>query len=137
MQNNLICVLNPVVIIHVLLLICSFNWNRSAKNDGRSNVDDQSEFKVLSNCCYPNCGQFVESGNFPLIETFRYYAYYDSYIFAYFFLKSFTIAVLCFCWPYTFYYWITVLVFCVFFFAHILLILITCVFVYFYLPKIT
>ena len=30
MQNTLICVINPVVIINFLLLICSINWNRSA-----------------------------------------------------------------------------------------------------------
>ena len=27
----------------------------SSENDGRSDVDDRSEFKVVSNCCYPNC----------------------------------------------------------------------------------
>ena len=118
-QNNLICVLNPVVIIHVLLLICSFNWNRSAKNDGRSNVDDQSEFKVLSNCCYPNCGHFVSQVIFPWLKHsgimhIMIHIYHISYIF----FKSLLQMQFCVFVDHTlFYYWITALVFCVLFFC--------------------
>ena len=42
----------------------------SSENDGRSDVYDHLEFKIVSNCCYPNCsrtycGHFVNLGDLP------------------------------------------------------------------------
>ena len=38
----------------------------SSENDGRSNVYDCSEFKVISNCCYTNCCR-TNCGHFTCI----------------------------------------------------------------------
>ena len=43
--NNLICVLNPVVIIHFLLLIFSINWNRSV-------LEARQEILVAYRCAW-------------------------------------------------------------------------------------
>ena len=45
----------------------------------RSDVYDSLEFRIIANCCYPNCcrtncGHFVNLGNFLSIETYRYIA---------------------------------------------------------------
>ena len=42
----------------------------SSENDGRSDVYDHLELKIVSYCCYPNCshtncGHFVNLGNLP------------------------------------------------------------------------
>ena len=51
-----------------------FNKQGSVENDGRSNIDDRSEFKIVSDCCYLNCchadcGNFEKLGNFQLTQT--------------------------------------------------------------------
>ena len=64
------------------ILSCCYKINRnwlpmqgvkkqgSSENDGRSDVYDHLEFKIVSNCCYlncsrTNCGHFVNLGNLP------------------------------------------------------------------------
>ena len=48
---------------------------RIIRDDGSLDVIDHSEFKIVSNCCYPNCcrtncGNFLRICNFPLIQTY-------------------------------------------------------------------
>ena len=51
---------------------CSFKMKRNTKkqgsseNDGRSDVYDHSEFKVISTCCYNNCCR-TNCGHFTCI----------------------------------------------------------------------
>ena len=59
----------------------------SSENDWRSDLYDCLEFKIVSNCCYPNCcrtncGNFVNFGNFPSIQTYRYIANDNSCVLA-------------------------------------------------------
>ena len=56
----------------VLPILRSSYKQGSSENDGRSDVNNRLEFKIVSYCCYPkccrtNCGHFVDLGNFPSI----------------------------------------------------------------------
>ena len=59
-----------------------------SENDGRSNVNDCSEFKTVSNWCYPNCcsincGHLVKLSNLPSNQTNSYLKSDDSCILVY------------------------------------------------------
>ena len=45
---------------------CNTVKQGSSENDGRSDVYDRSEFKVISNCCYTNCCR-TNCGHFTCI----------------------------------------------------------------------
>ena len=60
-----ICRSLKIIIIQTERIMCLYiNYKQvSSENEGRSDVYDRSEFKVISNCCYTNCCH-TNCGNF-------------------------------------------------------------------------